>query len=310
MSRFWSLWIAVLVTANIVYAVWLPYTSSKRRKSESAAGAETTGHVWDGDLEEFNNPLPRWWLIGFYLSIVFAIGYLVLYPGFGAFKGLLGWTETGQWREQSAEANALYEQKFARFDSLTIDQLRADPEAQNIAHNLFAANCAMCHGSDARGAKGYPNLTSANLSWGNDADAIVATIGGGREGVMPPWRDALSDAGVDTVAEYVYTLSGRQATHPERLAAGKTTFETVCSACHGPDGKGNTALGAPNLTDEVWIYGGSLATIRETIAQGRGNRMPAHLERLGERKVRLLASYVMNLSPSRAVAATSAADHP
>jgi cytochrome c oxidase cbb3-type subunit 3 len=175
-----------------------------------------------------------------------------------------------------------------------------DPGALKVAKNLFAANCSMCHGSDARGAKGFPNLTSPNLTWGRDPEAIVATIGGGRQGVMPAWKDVLGAAGVESVANYVYTLSGRTAPAPALVAAGKEQFATVCAACHGPDGKGNPALGAPNLTDNVWIYGSSLETIKDTVANGRQNRMPAHLDLLGEQKVKLLAAYVLSLSPAPA----------
>jgi cytochrome c oxidase cbb3-type subunit 3 len=297
MNGFWNLWVTGLVTANIVFIAWLLYATSTGKKGDQKAGPETTGHTWDGDLKEYNNPLPRWWLGVFYGSIAFAILYLVLFPGFGNFKGVLGWSSTAQWQVQKADADALAAKEFVKFDGKSVAELSTNPDALRVARNLFAANCAACHGSDAHGAKGFPNLTSQYLSWGRSEDAIVATITGGRQGVMPAWKDVLGTEGVRQVANYVYTLSGRTAPDAKAAALGSEKFATVCAACHGPDGKGNPMLGAPNLTDQVWIYGGSLETIVETVANGRQNRMPAWGELLGEQKVRLLAAYVYSLSP-------------
>ena len=300
MSGFWNWWIAGLVFINMAGALWLLLATTRRKQGDQSPGAETTGHTWDGDLQEYNNPLPRWWLFVFYFTVAFSVAYLVLFPGFGAFKGTLGWTQIGQWKQQSDEANAIAARVLARFDGKSVEELSRDPGAIKIAKNLFAANCSMCHGSDARGAKGFPNLTSPNLTWGREPDAIVATIGGGRQGVMPAWGPVLGADGVEAVANYVLTLSGRPAPDPAKVAAGKEKFDTLCVACHGPDGKGNPMLGAPNLADEYWIYGGTLAVIKETIANGRSNSMPAHLALLGEQKVRLLAGYVYSLQPAKA----------
>ncbi|HUO79058.1 MAG TPA: cytochrome-c oxidase, cbb3-type subunit III [Steroidobacteraceae bacterium] len=310
MSGFWNWWIILLVTANIVFAVWLLLTTIGAKPGDQKAGPETTGHTWDGDLQEYNNPLPRWWLGLFYFTVAFAVAYLVLFPGFGDFRGTLGWSQVGQWQAQTAEANAVAARELGRFAGKSVEELARDPAAIKVAKNLFAANCSMCHGSDARGAKGFPNLTSPNLSWGRDAEAIVATIGGGRQGVMPAWGAVLGADGVEAVANYVVSLSGRAAPEPALVAAGKEKFDTVCLACHGPDGKGNPALGAPNLTDEYWIYGGSLPAIKETITNGRSNKMPAHLELLGEQKVKLLAGYVYSLSPAPTAPAGGAAPAP
>jgi cytochrome c oxidase cbb3-type subunit III len=303
MNGFWNYWVAGLVTANIVFIAWLLYVTARRRGSGDST--ETTGHVWDGDLREYNNPLPRWWLGIFYGSIVFGIVYLVLFPGFGNFEGVLHWSQTGQWRSQKADADAVFEREFSRFDHRSIADLSTDPSALKIARNLFAANCAACHGADAHGAKGFPNLSSPNLTWGRSGDDILATIADGRVGAMPAWKDVLGENGVREVANYVYMLSGRSAVDAKAAQAGKARFDMTCTACHGADGKGNTLLGAPNLTDEYWIYGGSLATITETIANGRGNRMPAHRDLLGMRKVRLLAAYVYSLAPPAAAAPTT-----
>jgi cytochrome c oxidase cbb3-type subunit 3 len=302
MSGFWNLWIAGLVTLNIGFVAWLLLSTTRKKKGDQNAGPETTGHVWDGDLREYNNPLPRWWLGVFYASIVFAIIYLVIFPGFGSFGGTAGWTELRQWAAQKADADAIAAREFARFDGKSVEDLSRDPAAIKVARNLFAANCAMCHGSDAHGGKGFPNLASPNLSWGRTANDIVATISGGRGGVMPAWQGTLGADGVVQVANYVYVLSGRTAPDAAAAAAGKEKFTTICSACHGPDGKGNAVLGAPNLTDDYWIYGSSLDTIRETVANGRSNRMPAWLDTLGEQKVRLLAAFVYSLAPPPAAA--------
>ena len=300
MSGFWNWWIAGLVAVNIAGALWLLLATTRRKEGELQAGPKTTGHTWDGDLQEYNNPLPRWWLFLFYFTVAFSIGYLVLYPGFGSFEGTLGWSQVGQWKQQSDEANALSARELGRFSGQSVEALARDPGAIKIAKNLFAANCSMCHGSDARGAKGFPNLTSPNLTWGHEPDAIVATIGGGRQGVMPAWGAVLGADGVEAVANYVYTLSKRAAPQPALVASGKEKYDTVCVACHGPGGQGNPLLGAPNLTDEYWIYGGSFTAIKETIANGRTNKMPAHLELLGELKVKLLAGYVYSLAPAPA----------
>lgn len=298
MSGFWNWWVVLLVAANIGFAVWLLLSTTSAKPGDQHAGPETTGHTWDGDLKEYNNPLPRWWLGLFYLTVAFAVGYLVLYPGFGNFSGTLGWSQVRQWQAQRDEANVVAAREFAKFDGKSIEALATDPAAIRIAKNLFANNCAMCHGSDARGAKGFPNLTSPNLTWGRAPEAIVATISGGRQGVMPAWGAVLGADGVEAVANYVYSLSGRAAPEPALVSAGKEKFDTLCAACHGPDGKGTVALGAPNLTDAYWVYGGTLAAIKETVANGRSNRMPAHLELLGEQRVRLLAAYVYSLAPA------------
>jgi len=184
---------------------------------------------------------------------------------------------------------------MAPFAKMTVPELATNAQAMSTAHNLFQNNCAQCHGSDGGGARGFPNLTDGDWQWGGDADTIVQTISGGRMGVMPPWGEVLGDEGVNQVVAYVRALAG-QPTDEVLAVAGKTHFETVCAACHGMDGKGNPMLGAPNLTDDVWLYGGDVATIKETIVAGRNNQMPAFEEKLGEQRVRLLAAYVLRMS--------------
>ncbi len=296
-----SVFIAVFTIVNIIACVWLMWWTAKDRSApeEKTAPAtegavEKTGHVWDGDLEEFNNPLPRWWLGLFILTIVFGAIYLAIFPGLGNFNGLRGWSQVDQYDKQVAAAREKLESRLAVLKDQPLEQLARDPDAMSTAKNLFGANCSTCHGSDARGAKGFPNLTDADWLYGGEPETIYTSIANGRHGIMPPLGTALGDSGVKEVASYVVSLSGGKA--PEDwVASGKQRFETICAACHGVDGRGNVALGAPNLTDDVWLYGRDFESIRATIMNGRDNQMPAHLEMLGEAKVKLLAAYVMSL---------------
>jgi cytochrome c oxidase cbb3-type subunit 3 len=309
MSSFWNGWIVVLTVANVIGALALLYATSKSRQKDEPEAGDTTGHTWDGDLKEYNNPLPRWWLYLFYGTVVFAVGYVVLYPALGSWQGSLAWTQAGQWEQQKQAADAKYAPQFERFAKMDVVALKDDPDAMRVAKNLFANNCAMCHGSDARGAKGFPNLRATNLMYGRTPESVVQTISQGRIAMMPAWAEALGDQGVDEVAQYVLKVSGRE--FDAALAgAGEQKFQMFCAACHGPDAKGNKTLGAPNLTDDTWLYGGSLATIKETIRAGRNNRMPAHQDLLGEAKVKVLAAYVLGLGPidAPAPAAAAAAD--
>jgi cytochrome c oxidase cbb3-type subunit 3 len=302
MSRASGIFIAVTALANIAAVLWLIWWTS--RGSGKVAPLETT-HVWDDDLTEYNNPLPRWWLWMFLLSIAFGLGYLLLYPGLGRFTGLASWTSVSQYEQEDLAARRALAHRFAAFNGRSLVALSADAGAMATAKNLFALNCSSCHGSDARGAKGFPNLTDGDWLWGGSEDSVYQTIAQGRDAVMPAWGPILGHDGVENVMGYVLSLSGRKSALPltaQSLSAGKTTFTTLCAACHGVDGKGNQLLGAPNLTDSIWLHGGSLADIRETITKGRTNKMPAHLERLGETQVRLLAAYVMSLSEPVATA--------
>ncbi|MDH3987355.1 MAG: cytochrome-c oxidase, cbb3-type subunit III, partial [Gammaproteobacteria bacterium] len=254
------------------------------------------GHVWDDDLVELNNPLPRWWLNMFYITLYFSIGYLALYPGLGTFKGFLGWTSTGQYEREIDIADAKYGPLFKKFQEMPIVAVAADPEARRMGERLFVNYCATCHGSDARGARGFPNLRDNDWLYGGGPDVIQQTILDGRNGVMPAWADALGgDAGVADVTEFVFSLSGRDVDQAA-AARGGEKYQMLCVACHGADGTGNQALGAPNLTDSIWLYGGSSKQVMETIANGRVGVMPPHRDFLGEDKVHLLAAYVYSLS--------------
>jgi len=300
MSRGWSLYIIALVLINVGGALWLLWWTARQRGAKPGTGG-TTGHTWDGDLTEYNNPLPRWWLWLFYFTVIFAAGYLYLYPGFGSFAGSLGWTQQGQYQKQVEAADKLFAEHMARFEGLDLIALSRTPEAMATGRNLFANNCSACHGSDARGAPGFPNLTDNDWLYGGDPATIEQTISSGRQGVMPPWGPALGSQGVEEVIAYVLSLSGTAA--PKDLAAaGAQKFQMFCIACHGPDAHGNQQLGAPNLTDRIWLFGGTPQVLRKTITDGRTSQMPAHLEKLGPQKVRLLAAYVYSLSHSAAAA--------
>lgn len=291
-SGFWSLYVGIITVASVIYcAVILKSQSRRRAQGEKLA----TTHTWDEDLQEWNNPVPRWWMYWFYLTIVFAALYLILYPGLGSFPGLLGWSSKQQYENEVARANQEYGPIFERYAKMEIPAVAADPEAREMGQRLFLTYCYQCHGSDAQGARGFPNLTDGDWLYGGEPDTIKTTVLGGRNGIMPPMKDAVGgEAGVKEVANYVLSLSGRP--HDAALAAkGKEKF-AICAACHGPEGKGNPALGAPNLTDNTWLYGGSEAVIAETITMGRNNVMPAFKDLLGEEKVHLLAAYVYSLS--------------
>lgn len=305
MSNFWSAFITILALGNIL-GCWLLIRWTAKPRPGEATAEETTGHVWDGDLTEYNKPMPRWWLWLFYISIVFALGYLVLYPGLGKFGGLLGWSQYDAYDAQVAAAEERVAPLFDKYAATPVAQLAGDPSAMDTGRRLFANNCAVCHGSDARGATGYPNLTDNDWLYGGSPEAITQTIMHGRNGTMPGWKPVLGEDGVKQVAAYVYQLNGRSAPDAQLVAAGEKQFATTCVACHGTDAKGNQAIGAPNLTDDTWLHGSSIETIRDVIANGRMSQMPAHADLLGEQRVHVLAAYVYSLSHDAGQANASA----
>jgi cytochrome c oxidase cbb3-type subunit 3 len=273
--------------------VWLIRWTAKKRPGEGAA-SDTTGHEWDG-LREYNNPMPRWWLGLFYLTIAFALVYLLLYPGLGNFKGLLGWTQTGAYEAEVKQVEADVAPLFAKYAATPIPELAKDPAAMATGRRLFVTNCAVCHGADGHGSRGFPNLADTIWHWGGSPEQIEQTITQGRQAAMPPWGPALGEDGVKAVATYVRSLSGKTG-DPALIAAGKEKFQTLCVACHGPDGKGNPMLGAPDLTDDYWLYGGSQEAIETSIRNGRMGVMPAHKDLLNPERIHVLAAYVYGLS--------------
>lgn len=292
-SGFWSWYITILTVVSLV-GVALFLMSQRTRRLAPGEKAEEMEHRWDGDLVELNNPLPSWWVNLFWITLIFAAVYLVLYPGLGSFKGVLGWTSFGQYDGEIAKAKEKYDPIFNQFLGQPIEQVAASGEARDMGQRLFLTYCAQCHGSDAAGATGFPNLTDKDWLYGGDPESIKTSIANGRAGVMPALGAVLGPDGTQQVAHYVLSLSG--SSHDAGLAAaGKPLFEANCAACHGADGKGMTAMGAPNLTDKVWLYGGSEAAIMESINKGRAGNMPAQLQALGEAKVHLLAAYVWGL---------------
>ena len=294
----WSNYIALVSLVGIVWCIWLLFSQRKAKVVHTADGAVAdTGHVWDGDLRELNNPLPRWWMWMFLLSCIFGLVYLVLFPGLGSFPGVVGYSTDGALMSSMTEANDELKPVYAKYVKMDIEQVAADPKAREMGQRLFLNSCAQCHGSDAGGAKGFPNLTDGDWLYGGSPENIKTTLINGRAGVMPPFPQLDSNQIVD-VANYVRSLSGLPA-DDSKVARGAEVFKANCVACHGADGKGNIALGAPNLTDKTWLYGGSEATIIETLTKGRMAMMPAQDKVLSPEKIHLLTAYVWGLSNNK-----------
>ena len=299
MSAGWSWYVIALIALNVLGCVWLIWWTGRRRPGDPAP--TDTSHIWDGDLTEYNKPMPKWWINLFYLTIVFSIGYLIYYPGLGAFAGVSGWTSADEHALHKQSFDARLEETFRPYVGRPIDAIARDPAARELGRSIFNNTCATCHGSSARGAVGYPNLTDDIWHWGGSPDRVLETVLDGREGVMTPWGKVLTgmkgDNAVDYVIAYVRTLSDPASMKNNYMAAqGKKLFDGVCIACHGPEGKGNPDIGAPDLTDGYWLYGSSKASLYETVANGRHGVMPAHRELLGETRSRLVAAYVWSLS--------------
>ncbi len=295
---FWSAYVALLTLISVVACgvfLWM------QGRAKHSAG-KTMGHVWDEDLEEFNNPMPNWWRWLFYITVFYSLGYLVVYPGLGSYKGTFGWSSAGEYNTELAEGEATYGKIFKAYLQQDLQTVAGDEKARQMGERLFVNYCAQCHGANAKGSPGYPNLTDADWKWGGDPATIKTTIMDGRNGIMPPFAH-LGPEVIKDLANYVRSLSGLPA-DAARVARGKESFVTAgCVACHGADAKGNVAMGAPNLTDKIWLFGSSEQIIVDTITKGRNQIMPAHKDFLGEAKVHLLAAYVWGLSNKPAAAA-------
>ncbi len=299
-SDFWSIYVSVITVVSILACGLLLWFSGKARAM--TAHDNTTGHIWDGDLREMNNPLPRWWVWLFVITIVFSLAYLAMYPGLGSYAGKLGWTSTGQHSAEMDKGEREVAPLYAKFTAMKAQDVARDPQAMAIGERLFMNNCAQCHGSDARGSKGFPNLTDGDWLHGGAPEKILETLTKGRIGNMPPMAAAVGTPDdVKNVAHYVLSLSGSP--HDSlRASLGKAKF-VACAACHGMDGKGNPALGAPNLSDDIWLHGYGENAIIAMVNNGKMNQMPAQADKLGAAQLHVLSAYVWSLSNKTAVAA-------
>ena len=295
MSTFWSIWISVIVLGTIFGCWWLLWATRKSQTTDTETD-RTMGHSFDG-IEEYDNPLPKWWFYLFIATCVFALGYLALYPGLGNFKGILGWTSANQWEAEVAKADARYGEIYAQFGDTPIPELAQNEDAMKIGQRLYANNCSVCHGTAARGQVGFPNLTDDDWLWGGGPDQIWHSIAKGRQGNMPAKgvMPNMTSQQVDQVVNFVLSYSGRER-DAEAAKAGEAVYQQACAACHGADGTGMTAMGAPNLTDNIWLYGSTYEWIRETVEHGRQNEMPAQEGRLTDDQIQILAAYVYSLS--------------
>ena len=290
-SGFWNVFVVGLTLVSIIGCAVLLWLQS----SAKHVPGSTTGHVWDEDLQEFSNPLPNWWRWLFYITIFFSLFYLAMYPGLGTFQGQFNWSSIGQYEGEMKKAEEQYGPIYKKFQSQDIRAVAGNSEAKEMGQRLFLTYCSQCHGSDAKGSRGFPNLTDSDWLFGGTPEQIKETLLQGRDAMMPAKgvKPDLNGDQIKDLAHYVRSLSGLAA-DSIRVQRGKELFAPACAACHGPDGKGMIGV-APNLTDKVWLYSSSEDSIVETITKGRVNRMPAFGEFLGDAKVHLLTAYVYGL---------------
>lgn len=291
MTSFWSYWVIILTVVSIAGITWILLAN---RKTTQRNEENTTGHVYDG-IEEYDNPLPAWWFYMYVISIIWAVGYLVAYPGMGNFPGVLGWTQLGQHEAEVSKADARFSGMRDKYLALPIEEIATDPVVRKMGQRMFGNNCAQCHGADAKGRYGFPNLTDNDWIFGGSPDDIKTSITDGRQAAMPAWGTIVGDAGVLNVTAYVSSLNGREEA-AEKVQAGEKVFQTYCVACHGAEGKGTPALGAPNLTNGIWLYGGTDTQISHSVRAGRNGVMPAHKALLSDDKIHIIAAYVYGLS--------------
>jgi len=297
-SSFWPIFITVISVGGVIGCALLLWMTSKI-KANSPNGDNTNGHVWDENLREMNNPLPRWWVWMFIITIVFSLFYFAAYPALGTYAGKLGWTQIKQYEQEMAVANKTIAPLYAKFAAMPIEELATNPEAQAIGERMFMNNCAQCHGSDAHGSRGFPNLTDHDWIYGGSPEKIAETLTNGRVGMMPPMAAAVgNEEDVKNVAHYVLSLSNSDH-DATRAATGKEKF-AVCAACHGADGTGNQAIGAPNLADNIWLHGAGEEAIIKRINEGKVNQMPAQGTKFTPEQIHVLAAYVWGLSNNSA----------
>jgi len=297
-SGFWTWFISLITIFSIIGLFWLVIHFSTSKSSGEKDDIETTGHIWDEDIVELNTPLPKWWFYMFVGSLIWGSIYLVFYPGLGSYAGLLGWSQTKQFNEEMQAAENKYGPLYEQFQNTALAVLTKDAAALKIGERLYASYCTTCHGSDARGARGYPNLRDDDWLYGGDPEDIKTSIMQGRSGAMPAWGTMFNEDDVFNITSYVEQLAGRQV-DDRHASLGREIYNKNCAVCHGAEGKGNTLFGAPNLTDDIWLYGGSQKKITESIVSGRSGNMPPHKEFLGEAKVHILSAYIYNLSSKK-----------
>jgi cytochrome c oxidase cbb3-type subunit 3 len=290
MSSFWSWWIIILTSVSIFLIFWLLMAN---RSGAPADPEQTTGHAADG-IEEYDNPMPYWWFLMFLFTIIFAIGYLIAYPGMGNFKGLLNWNQIDQWERSVAAAEERFGALRFKYLAMPVEEVAKDRQARKMGQRMFANNCAQCHGADARGSNGFPDLSDSDWIWGGTPDSIKTSITNGRMAAMPAWGPMLGDDGVRDTAAFVMSLSGREV-DADQAVAGKEKYDMICIACHGADGTGNPMLGAPNLANGIWLYGGDTEQVMNSIREGRNGVMPAHSDLLSEDKIHLITAYIYSL---------------
>lgn len=294
MNNTWSIYVVVLTLVSIAACLWL--LLAVRKNTSEIEDGEPLTHEFDG-INELNNPLPRWWLILYLLTIVFGVGYLILYPGFGNFSGTLGWSSQKQWQMEDERAKNTYGKIYAKFASQDMETLLKNERALAIGQKVYLNNCIACHGTDARGSRSYPNLRDSDWLYGNSPAQIKQSIAAGRNGNMPALGAVLGEEGTTAVIAYIKSF-GEEAAEvlPELQQKGKDQFAMMCAACHGADAKGNVYVGAPNLTDDIWLHGGTEAALRKTIMEGRTGEMPAHGTLISKDKIHILAAYILSLS--------------
>lgn len=295
MSSFWSLWITVL-TLGVIFGCWWLLWIVRRGQPSDEVTDESVGHEFDG-IEELDNPLPKWWYGLFVATIVFSLIYLALYPGLGNYQGLLGWSQIGQYEAERAAAEEQYAPVFAQYAQTPVLELASDDEAMSAGQRLFSNHCAVCHGTAGRGFVGFPNLTDDVWQWGGEPDVIYETLKEGRRANMPARGTSpnLTNDELQDITHYVLSLNNRS-DDEEAAARGAEHYQTACAACHGADGTGNQAMGAPDLTDDIWLYGGSFDAIMDSLRLGRQGHMPGQDAILSDDQLHLLTAYVLRLA--------------
>lgn len=277
----------VLTVLSLLGLAWLVlsvyFLPAKKNAKEDAP-------VWDGDLREDNNPIPIWWFCMLLCAMVFTSTYLMLYPGLGSFKGAFHWSQSSELHEGMENFNIEFDAIDEQILASSIAELQLRPEVMTSASHLFIEHCSACHGYEAQGqANLFPNLRDNEWQWGGSPEQIEQTIRNGRTAAMISWQAVLTDEGVTNVSDYVLNALG---TDNAEGHAGQTQFNQFCIACHGAAGQGNPLFGAPDLTNDVWLYGNTPEIVRETISKGRTGQMPAFAERLDDAQIRMLVAWL------------------